>query len=390
MRTYVNSALPAVTAWSSRYTHLREVVRVDVVTHLETLNGDARRTALCALRSLFGWARRTGTIFRNPTVQIGGPRREHAIWQPLTAAKIEAAIAAADTVQARVFVALTAVHAARPGRIRAMQLVDLDLAGRSLTIGGSTRPLDDLTYRVLLELRSSHPLLPMRVILDSNRGGAYLASLLVGVGMFGMFLFLAYYMQLVLGYSALASGVAFLPFTVGIILGAGVSSQLLPRIGPRVLMVTGLLLAAVGMVMLTRIGVDTGFWSHVFPAELVMSFGMGVVFGPMSNTALVGVSNHDAGVASAMINTTQQVGGSLGTALLNTIATSAAASYVTEHQAGAASPQALQISATVHSYVVAFWVSAGLIALAAIASAVMIRARRDQLAPTDGVPVHVG
>jgi integrase len=151
VRTYVSAALPAVTAWSSRYTHLREVVREDVVAHLDTLQGEARRTALCALRSLFGWAKRTGTIFRNPTVQIRGPRREHAIWQPLTGVEIDAAITAADTVQARVFVALSAVHAARPGQIRAMQLVDVDLARRCLTIGGNTRPLDDLTYRVLLE-----------------------------------------------------------------------------------------------------------------------------------------------------------------------------------------------------------------------------------------------
>ncbi|WP_123606953.1 integrase [Micromonospora sp. Llam0] len=121
------------------------------MAHLGTLHGEARRTALYALRSLFGWARRTGTIFRNPTVRIQGPRREHPVWQPLTDVEIDAAIAAADTVQARVFVALTAAHAARPIQIRAMQLIDLDLAGRSLIIDGNTRPLDDLTYRVLLE-----------------------------------------------------------------------------------------------------------------------------------------------------------------------------------------------------------------------------------------------
>lgn len=151
VRTYVSAASLAVAAWPARYAHLREVVREDLVAYLDTLHGEARRTALCALRSLFGWARRTGTIFRNPTVRVQGPRREHAIWQPLTSVEINAAIAAANTVQARVFVVLTAIHAARPIQIRAMRLVDLDLAGRSLTIGGITRPLDDLTYRVLLE-----------------------------------------------------------------------------------------------------------------------------------------------------------------------------------------------------------------------------------------------
>jgi EmrB/QacA subfamily drug resistance transporter len=236
---------------------------------------------------------------------------------------------------------------------------------------------------VFIELRSAHPLLPMRVILDSNRGGSYLSALLLGVGLFGVFLFLTFYLQITLGYSALQTGVAFLPFTLGIILGAGLSAQMLTRVGPRVLMSGGLLLAAVGMVMLTRIGVDTGFWSHVFPAELVISFGIGVTFGPMSNTALVGVADHDAGVASALINTSQQIGGSLGTALLNTIFTSAVAGYLTAHQHDITSPAqlpALQAVATVHSYTVAFWVSAALIGMASLIAVLLIRASRSEVA----------
>jgi EmrB/QacA subfamily drug resistance transporter len=240
---------------------------------------------------------------------------------------------------------------------------------------------------VVIELRSSHPLLPMRVILDSNRGGSYLAALLVGVGMFGVFLFLTYYMQITLGYSALMTGVAFLPFTLGIVIGAGLSTQLLPRVGPRVSMVVGLVLAAVGMALLTRIGVDTGYWSHVLPAILVISFGMGLTFGPLSNTALVGVANHDAGVASALVNTAQQIGGSLGTALLNTIVTSALVGYLADHKKSALPPAQVLATGTVHSYTVAFWVSAGLIAMAAIIAAVLVRARKDQLVPMDGVPV---
>jgi len=236
-----------------------------------------------------------------------------------------------------------------------------------------------LALFVVIELRTKHPLLPMRVIMDANRGGAYLAALLVGTGLFGVFLFLTFYLQETLHYSALGTGVAFLPFAVGIVVGAGLSAQLLTRVGPRLLMVSGLVLAAVGMVMLTRIGVDTGYWSHVFPAELVISFGMGVVFGPMTNTALVGVADHDAGVASALVNTAQQVGGSLGTALLNTIFISAVSSYLTAHRASAASP-ATQGLAVVHSYTVAFWVSAALISVAALVAGVLVRARRDQVA----------
>ncbi|WP_433365345.1 MFS transporter [Actinoplanes sp. CA-142083] len=242
---------------------------------------------------------------------------------------------------------------------------------------------------VVIELRSSHPLLPMRVILDRNRGGSYLSALLVGAGMFGVFLFLTYYLQLTLGYSALETGVAFLPFAAGIILGAGFSAQMLTRVGPRVLMFAGMLLAAAGMVLLTRIGLDTGFWTHVFPAELIISFGMGVTFGPMSNTALVGVADHDAGVASALINTTQQIGGSLGTALLNTIFTSAVAGYIVDNATDPSQIPALQGAATVHGYTVAFWVSAAVIAVAAVIALLLVKASREEVASTDAVAVAV-
>ena len=261
--------------------------------------------------------------------------------------------------------------------------------GSATTIGFLVAGVVLLTAFVLIELRSSHPLLPMRVVLDRNRGGSYLSALLVGMGIFGVFLFLTYYLQLTLGYSALETGVAFLPFTLGIILGAGFSAQMLTRVGPRVLMSGGLLLAAVGMVLLTRIGLDTGFWSHVFPAELIISFGMGVVFGPMSNTALVGVGDHDAGVASALINTTQQIGGSLGTALLNTIFTSAVAAYLTAHATSPSQIPALQGEAVVHGYTVAFWVSAAVIAVAALLALVLVRASREQVASASSEAAHV-
>ncbi|WP_245665722.1 MFS transporter [Actinoplanes subtropicus] len=261
--------------------------------------------------------------------------------------------------------------------------------GSATTIGFLIAAGVLLVSFVVIELRSSHPLLPMRVVLDRNRGGSYLSALLVGAGMFGVFLFLTYYLQLTLGYSAMETGVAFLPFTVGIILGAGFSAQMLTRVGPRVLMFAGMLMAAAGMVMLTRIGLDTGFWSHVFPAELIISFGMGVVFGPMSNTALVGVADHDAGVASALINTTQQIGGSLGTALLNTIFTSAVAGYLTDHATSQAQIPALQGVAVVHGYTVAFWVSAAVIGVAAFIALALIKASRAQVASTSSEGVHV-
>ncbi len=231
-----------------------------------------------------------------------------------------------------------------------------------------------LVVFLLIELRSTHPLLPLRVVLDRNRGGAYLASLLVGSAMLGTFLFLTYFFQGTLHYSALRTGFAFLPFSGGIILGAAVASRLLPRFGPRPLMVGGLLMASAGLVWFTRLGVDSSYLVHVLLPEVIVSLGMGMAFVPMSSTALIGVDPKDAGVASALVNTTQQVGSSLGTALLNTIATSAALSYLAlhAHTAGAAR------AAVVHGYTTAFSVSAGLLLLATVAAGLLIRAsRRD-------------
>ncbi len=173
---------------------------------------------------------------------------------------------------------------------------------------------------VLREQRVLHPLLPLRVVLDRNRGGSYLASLLVGSAMLGTFLFLTYFFQGTLGYSAVRTGFAFLPFSGGIILGAALSSRLLPRLGPRPLMVTGLLMGTFGLIWFTRLTPTSSFATHVIGAEILTSLGMGLAFVPMSSTALVGVDPSDAGVASALVNTTQQVGSSLGTALLNTLA----------------------------------------------------------------------
>ncbi len=195
------------------------------------------------------------------------------------------------------------------------------LAGAVLMLGAFTA----------VELRSAHPLLPLRVVLDRNRGGSYLASLLVGSAMLGTFLFLTYYFQGSLHYSALKTGFAFLPFSGGIIMGAGLASRLLPRVGPRALMMTGLALAAGGLVWFTRLGVDSTYLGLVLPAEVMVSLGMGMTFVPMSSTALVGVEPTDAGVASALVNTTQQVGGSLGTALLNTLAATATTTFLATH-----------------------------------------------------------
>ena len=230
---------------------------------------------------------------------------------------------------------------------------------------------------VLIEKNTAEPLLPPRVFSERNRAGAFLVSLLIGLSLFGMFLFLVYYMQGTLHYSALRSGLAFLPFSAGIAVAAGLASTLLPRIGPRPLMVGGTLAAAAGMVLFTQIKVDSSFVSHVLPAEIVMSLGMGFAFVALSSTALIGVDARDAGVASALVNTTQQVGGSLGTALLNTIAASATVEYIRTHGAGSAAPGA------VHGYTVAFTWALGALVLAAVLSLVLVTKQRPPAVEDD-------
>ncbi|AEH11078.1 MULTISPECIES: MFS transporter [Protofrankia] len=255
----------------------------------------------------------------------------------------------------------------------------------NVTLGLLAAAVALLVAFVVIETRSGAPLLPLRVPLERNRGASYLSSLLVGAGLFAMFLFLTYYFQASLGYSALRAGFAFLPFSVGIIVSAGITGQLLPRTGPKILMVTGSLMATGGMLLLTGIGLDTGYVSHVLPSEVLMSLGMGLVFVPLTSTALAGVDAHDAGVASALINTTQQVGGSLGTALLNTIFATAVSSYAADHVPG---PDT-QAEALISGYTTAFVWSAVILFAAFLVILFLLRAGRDEL-PAGGLPVHAG
>jgi EmrB/QacA subfamily drug resistance transporter len=235
---------------------------------------------------------------------------------------------------------------------------------------------------VVIESRSPDPLLPLRVPLDRDRGGSFLASLLIGAGLFAMFLFLSYYFQQTLHYSALVSGVAFLPFSAGIIVSAGLASQILPRTGPKIPMVVGSLMATVGLLLLTQIGLHTSYVTHVLPGEIVLSIGMGLVFVPLSSTSLIGVDPRDAGVASALVNTTQQVGGSLGTALLNTVFATAVAGYVSSHGTSSAS----LIQSQIHGYTTAFAWGACLLAAAFLVILILVRPTASTPAPTEPAP----
>ena len=236
---------------------------------------------------------------------------------------------------------------------------------------------------VLWERRSDHPLLPLRILLDRNRGGAYLVFLFVGAALFAMFLFLTFYFQITLGYTPLRSGMAFLPFSLGIIVGAGIVSQLLPRLGPKPLMVPGLVMAIAGMLLLVRITADTSYTTLVLPSLLLLSLGMAAVFIPASSTALVGVGSADAGVASAVLNTSQQVGGSLGTALLNTLYAGAVTAYIGENLRDPAQAPAVTALAFVRGYHVAFFWGAVLLACALLVAVVLVNAKKQDV-PTEG------
>ncbi len=209
--------------------------------------------------------------------------------------------------------------------------------------------------------RTVHPLLPLRVVLDRNRGAAYLGILIVGAGMFGVFLFLTYYMQGILGYSPVVNGLAFLPMVFCIAIAANVSNiVLLPRIGPKPIVIVGTLLLTGGQVWLTQVGVHSSYAQAILGPILVTGLGMGLMFSTCMNTGTFGVRPQDAGVASAAVNTGQQLGGSIGTSLLNSIAVSAAASYIAANARTFHGPAlALQAAAAVHSYTTVFWWGAG-------------------------------
>ena len=236
-----------------------------------------------------------------------------------------------------------------------------------------------LTAFVVIQMRARNPLLPLRVVLDRDRGGSFLAMLLAGAGMFGVFLFLTYYLQQNLRFSPVETGLAFLPMTFSIVVAAtSASTKLLPRIGPRPLIGGGMLLAAGGLVSLTAIGVDTAYASHVLPGLLIIGAGMGLVFSSAMATATFGVQPGDAGVASAMVNTMQQIGGSIGTALLSTLAASAVTSDLA---AAAGRPDAaLAARAAVHGYTTAFWWAAAIFAFGAVVCTALLTRRSREVA----------
>lgn len=233
-----------------------------------------------------------------------------------------------------------------------------------------------------LETRVAHPLLPLRIVADRTRGASYLTVFIMGIGMFAIFLFLTYYMQLTLQYSPIMTGVAFLPMVAGMVASSTTApSLLLPKVGPKVVISGGFLVAAAGMLWLTQIGLDTGYATHILPALVLLGLGLGGAMSVAFQGSTAGVDHEDAGVASAMVNTSQQVGGSIGTALLSTIAASAMTDYVAARQPG---PLTMAQGA-IESYTTSFWWATATFVLGAIVIGVLMP--NTVPAPAEGEPV---
>ncbi|MFG3233730.1 MFS transporter [Streptomyces antibioticus] len=227
--------------------------------------------------------------------------------------------------------------------------------------------------------RAPVPLLPLHIVRDRNRAGCFLTMGLAVIGMFGVFLFMTYYLQVILRYSPVKTGLAFLPLTVAIIVGSTqISARLINRVAPRMLMVPGMLLASGGMVILTQMTVDSAYASEILPALLLLGLGMGLTFMPVFATATAGVAPQDAGVTSATVNTSQQVGGSIGTALLNTIATTSGTAYVAAHLTDPGGRDLVTREGIVHGYTVALWWAAGIMLLAGLVAGLMVTTRPPQ------------
>lgn len=226
---------------------------------------------------------------------------------------------------------------------------------------------------VLWQKRARHPLLPMKIVLDRNRGASYISVLIAGAGLFGVFLFVTYYLEVSLRYSPIKTGLSFLPMIGMLIVAAQLSTNILvPRLGPKIMVPFGMVLAVIGMLSFTRLDLSSSYATGLLPGLLVLGFGMGSIMPASIQTATLGVDREFAGVASAMVNTSQQVGGSIGTALLNTLAATAAANYVASHLPPSATTAA---EAAVHSYAVAYGWGAGFFAVGAVIAAVLFRRR---------------
>jgi EmrB/QacA subfamily drug resistance transporter len=233
-----------------------------------------------------------------------------------------------------------------------------------------------------MELRVAHPLLPLRVVLDRTRGGSFLAVFVMGMGMFSIFLFLTYYLEASIGYSPIEAGLSFLPMVGGIVAASTtVPALLLPKVGPKVVISVSFLVAASGMALLTQLTLNSAYVANIMPGMILLGLGLGGAMTTAFQGATSGLHHEDAGVASALINTGQQVGGSISTALLTTVASSAATDYLSSHK-----PGTLTVAqAGVESYTATLAWGAGIFVVGAALTALLMP--NTTLAPSEGEPV---
>lgn len=226
---------------------------------------------------------------------------------------------------------------------------------------------------VATQRRVAQPLLPLHIVWDRGRGGAYASMAIAGSSIFGVFLFLTFFMQQNLGYSPLKTGVGFLPMTLMIfIMAPTVQTKLLPRFGVRPIIMTGMTLGALAMLLFfARLEPDSTYAGHVLPGLIMTGIGMPCIFAPSFATATLGVGRFEAGVASALANTCQQVGGAVGTAVLSTLFANAASSYASSH----ARTPGLAAAAAVHGYTVAFTFAAVLFGIGLVVAAFVLPRR---------------
>ncbi|MEU2866904.1 DHA2 family efflux MFS transporter permease subunit [Streptomyces mirabilis] len=254
-----------------------------------------------------------------------------------------------------------------------------------------------LTAFLYLQARTVDPMMPLRLFKDRTRSGSYATMLFIGAGMFATFYFLTLYMQLILGYSPVRTGFAYLPFSFGMAMAAGISSKLVTHLAPRLIAGPGLLVAAVGMLWFATLEPDSSYTAHLMPAMFVTALGLGMSFVPMTLGAVSGVSHQDTGVASALLNTAQQIGGALGLAVLSTISTSAADDKLPEAAGslyrGLATKDFALVAkagdAVTHGYTMAFVAAAAMFVAGLLVTGFAINAGRQQ--HTEGAaPVHMG
>jgi EmrB/QacA subfamily drug resistance transporter len=274
--------------------------------------------------------------------------------------------------------------------------------GDPKVIGSLTAAVVLLVSFVLIEMRSKHALMPLRIFRNRDRTGAYVIMLCVGTALFGMFFFLTIYVQTVWHYSALKTGVAYLPMMATVMLMAGVSAQLVPRIGARPLLLAGSAIATGGLFWLSRITEHSSYTGGLLGPMLVTAAGMGMLFMPLTLVALSRVADRDAGLASSLLNTGQQVGGSIGLALLGTVAWTVVSNTARSSAAAAAAaarsghpPQgtAAQVKAAIYDHALSvgfsrgFEVSALIALIALIITIAVIRVKREDLAGVQPMPV---